>query len=265
MNAADTVDYNKQVVCTKCKAKISQGELESGLYICPVCHKYNSISPRKRIELITDEGTFRELFDAQIFTDPIKFPSYKEKFSASCDKSGENEAVLCGKARIGKYDTCIFVMNSAFMMGSMGTVVGDRIAALFEYAVIHKLPVIGYTVSGGARMQEGVLSLMQMAKVSMAVKKHNDAGLFYLVCATDPTMGGITASFAMLGDVIIAEPGAQIGFAGKRVIEQNTGNKLPDDFQSAEFQLKIGFVDSIVERKNQKEFLTRMLAFHERR
>lgn len=265
-----TTDYSipvkeKKVLCEKCKAEITELSLSSNLYICPICRKNNRIPPRQRIEYLVDAGTFTEKYNAEIFSDPIKFPNYAEKYQASHTKSGENEAVLCGKAKIGKHDTCIFVMDPNFMMGSMGTVVGDRITALFEYATLHKLPVIGYTVSGGARMQEGVLSLMQMAKVSMAVKKHNDAGLFYLVCVTDPTMGGITASFAMLGDVIIAEPEAQIGFAGKRVIEQNTGQKLPEDFQSAEFQLKSGFIDNIIERKDQREYLIKMLSYHERR
>ena len=159
-------------------------------------------------------------------------------------------------------DTCIFIMEPNFMMGSMGTVVGDRITALFEYATKNRLPVIGYTVSGGARMQEGALSLMQMAKVSAAAKRHSDAGLLYVVCTTDPTMGGATASFAMLGDIIISEPGAMIGFAGKRVVEQVTGEVLPDNFQSAEFQLKNGFIDDIVPRQEQRAYLANILAIH---
>lgn len=259
--------YNeeKTVVCEKCKAQISQLSLFDNLYVCPICGEYNRIPPRQRIEYLVDTGSFEEMFNQEIFTDPIDFPGYEEKYKASLTKSGENEAVLCGKAKIGKRNTCIFVMNPNFMMGSMGTVVGDRVTALFEYATLNKLPVIGYTVSGGARMQEGVLSLMQMAKISMAAKRHSEAGLFYMVCATDPTMGGITASFAMLGDVIIAEPKAQIGFAGKRVIEQNTGYKLPHDFQSAEFQMECGFIDDIVERKEQRAYLISMLSYHERR
>lgn len=253
---------NDNAVCGKCKQPVSAAELTDSYYVCPKCGKYNRIPPRARINYLADKDTFVELFGDEINTDPIAFPDYKNKLAAAKQKSGENEAVLCGRATIGGYPACIFVMNSEFMMASMGTVVGDKITALFEYAIKHKLPVIGYTASGGARMQEGVLSLMQMAKVSLAVKRHSDAGLFYLVCLTDPTMGGVTASFATLGDVIIAEPEAQVGFAGKRVIEQNTGAKLPDDFQSAEFQLKSGFVDGIVERKAQRDYLTKMLAFH---
>lgn len=253
---------NDSVVCVKCKRTVSTAGMVNNYYICPVCGGHNRISPRERVRLLTDADTFVELFGSEVHPDPIEFPGYKEKISAAKQKSGENEGVLCGTAEIGGRKTCLFVMNSEFMMASMGTVVGDRLAALFEYAAAHKLPVIGYTASGGARMQEGILSLMQMTKVSLAVKKHSDAGLLYLVCLTDPTMGGVTASFAELGDIIISEPGAQVGFAGKRVIEQNTGTKLSEDFQSAEFQLKCGFLDGIVERKDQREYLTKMLALH---
>ena len=256
-------ESEEPVTCSKCKRQVRECDLVANLYICPICEAYNRIPARTRVAYITDD--FAELFGEDIFTDPLSFPHYAEKMEAARAKSGENEAVLCGRARIGKQECALFVMNPDFMMGSMGTVVGDRVAALFEYAIAQKLPVVGYTVSGGARMQEGMLSLMQMAKVSMAVKKHSDAGLFYLVCLTDPTMGGLTASFASLGDVMISEPRAQIGFAGRRVIEQNTGETLPEDFQSAEFQLQSGFLDAIVPRPEQKDFLRRMLEFHERR
>ncbi|MDE7464274.1 MAG: acetyl-CoA carboxylase carboxyl transferase subunit beta [Clostridiales bacterium] len=257
-----TLGSDKTVACSKCKKQVSEAELVKRYYICPECHSYDRIPPRARIEYLVDKDSFTELFCKDIDADPIEFPGYAEKKSASRKKSGETEAVLCGKARIGGYTTCIFVMNSEFMMASMGTVVGDRIAALFEYAIAHKLPVIGYAASGGARMQEGVLSLMQMAKTSIAAKKHSDAGLLFLVCLTDPTFGGVTASFATLGDVIIAEPNALIGFAGRRVIEQNTGTKLPDSFQSAEFQLEHGVIDGIVERKDQRNYLIDMLSLH---
>lgn len=253
----------RQTVCPKCKQSFPSVRLLASYYICPNCENYLRIPARDRAELLSDSDSFTELFGDEVTADPISFPDYSEKVSSAKSKSGENEAVLCGKTRIGGYATCLFVMNPDFMLGSMGTVVGDRIAALFEYATARRLPVIGYTVSGGARMQEGVLSLMQMAKVSMACKRHSDAGLFYLSCMTDPTMGGLTASFASLGDVIIAEPHAQIGFAGKRVIEQNTGETLPADFQSAEFQFGIGFLDGIVKREEQRGYLSRMLSFHE--
>ncbi len=259
---ASLLASQKTVKCEKCKQEISEKQLAENTFICPLCGKYNRIPARVRIDYLTDENSFSELFTEEVFTDPLSFPDYKEKYNASKAKSGENEGVICGTAAVNGNKTCLFVMDPRFMMGSMGTVVGDKIAALFEYAIARKLPVIGYTVSGGARMQEGILSLMQMAKVSAAVKKHSDAGLLYAICCTDPTMGGITASFAMLGDIIFAEPSAQIGFAGKRVVEQVTGEILPDYFQSAEFQLKNGFLDSIVERENQKEFISTVLSLH---
>lgn len=252
----------KLLSCAKCKRSYSSDRLFASYYVCPNCGNYLRIPARDRAVLLSDTDSFSELFGDEVAADPIAFPDYSEKLSSAKNKSGENEAVLCGKTRIGGFTACLFVMNPDFMLGSMGTVVGDRIAALFEYATARRLPVIGYTVSGGARMQEGVLSLMQMAKVSMACKRHSDAGLFYLSCMTDPTMGGLTASFASLGDVIIAEPHAQIGFAGKRVIEQNTGETLPEDFQSAEFQFGIGFLDGIVKREEQRSYLSRMLSYH---
>ena len=253
------------VACSKCKKQVKQSELVKRYYICPECHSYDRIPPRARIEYLVDKDSFTEMFCADIDADPIAFPGYSEKKASSRKKSGENEGVLCGTARIGGNPTCIFVMNSEFMMASMGTVVGDRIAALFEYAIAHKLPVIGYEASGGARMQEGVLSLMQMAKTSIAAKKHSEAGLLFLICLTDPTYGGVTASFATLGDIIIAEPNANIGFAGKRVIEQNTGTKLPDSFQSAEFQLEHGFIDGIVGRHEQRDYLIAVLSLHNKK
>lgn len=257
-------EIEKTSVCRKCKQSFSKEEMTNNYYICPKCGKYNRIPPRMRVGYLADGGSFTELFGDRIESDPLAFPGYKDKLAAAEKASGENEAVLCGTCRIGGRETCIFIMDAEFMMASMGTVVGDRITALFEYAQKHKLPVIGYAASGGARMQEGVLSLMQMAKVSLAIKRHSDAGLFYLLCVTDPTYGGVTASFAMLGDVIIAEPNALVGFAGRRVIEQNTGEKLPDDFQTAEFLLEKGFVDDIVGRLDQRTYIADMLRIHEK-
>lgn len=265
LTLADYLASTQVVKCEKCKEEIAERELAAGQFVCPLCGKYNRMPARVRIETLTDPGSFSELWENVTGGDPIGFPDYPAKCAASREKSGESEGVLCGTAKIGGHKTCIFVMESRFMMGSMGTVVGDRITALFEYATEQRLPVIGYTVSGGARMQEGMLSLMQMEKTSAAARRHSDAGLFYLVAATDPTTGGVTASFAMLGDVVISEPGAQIGFAGKRVVEQVTGEKLPDNFQSAEFQLENGFLDAIVPREEHRAFLVRMLEFHERR
>mgnify|MGYP002560667042 CR=1 FL=1 len=266
-NHFDLNDYlNSEAVihCEKCKDEISQKKLAKNFFICPFCQKYNRVPARVRIEYITEKDSFKELFDDVPFYNPLQFPDYENKVQVAKEKSGEDEGVICGLGKIGNHDVALFVMESKFMMGSMGTVIGDKITALFEYATQNKMPVIGYSVSGGARMQEGALSLMQMAKVSAAVKKHSDEGLFYLLCASDPTTGGVTASFAMLGDVIISEPESLIGFAGKRVIEQVTGEVLPDTFQSAEFQLEHGFIDDIVERKNHYRYLKKMLDLNER-
>lgn len=250
-------------VCPACKKNFAAEELDAHMWVCPDCGAYLPIPARVRIGLLSDPETFRELFGQEVFTDPLDFPDYREKYTSAKSKSQENEGVICGVTKIEGQETAIFVMNPEFMLGSMGTVVGDRITALFEYAIRNRLPVIGFTVSGGARMQEGMLSLMQMAKVSGAVKRHSDAGLLYIAGLTDPTMGGVTASFAMLGDIIFAEPGARIGFAGRRVVEQVTGEKLPAEFQTAEFQLRNGFLDEIIPRAEQRTHLGRLLAFHE--
>ena len=217
---------------------------------------------RERIDLICDKGSFHEMFTEVESKDPIEFPGYVEKLAAIRAESKENEAVICGTATIGGQECCMFVMESYFMMGSMGTAVGEKITRIFEYATEHRLPVVGFTVSGGARMQEGILSLMQMAKTSGAVKLHSDAGLLYLTVLTNPTTGGVTASFAMEGDILIAEPGATVGFAGKRVIEQTTGKALPKEFQKSEFVRKHGFIDAIVERNDLKAVITNVLKIH---
>ena len=193
---------------------------------------------------------------------PLNFPGYREKIRTVRVASGEEEAVICGTATIGRQRCCLFVMESCFMMGSMGSAVGEKITLLFEYAIKHRLPVIGFTVSGGARMQEGLLSLMQMAKTSAAVKQHSDAGLLYITVLTDPTTGGVTASFAMEADIILAEPGATIGFAGARVIKQTTKKALPDGFQTSETVLEHGFIDSIIPRPGQKKYLAELLKMH---
>ena len=248
------------VKCNKCKEEINKEDLEKNYYICPLCGKLNRMPAKNRLQMLTEK--FDVMFNDQEFTDPIDFPSYKEKYESAREKSGETEGVVCGRGTIGGNDTCIFIMEPNFMMGSMGTVVGDRITALFEYATKNRLPVIGYTVSGGARMQEGIISLMQMAKISAALKKHDEAGLLYITVLTDPTTGGVTASFAMLGDIILAEPGALIGFAGPRVIRQTIGQELPEGFQRAEFLLEHGFVDAIVKRDELKKTLAYLLDIH---
>lgn len=231
--------------------------------ICPGCGQYLRMNSRQRISLVTDRNTFKET-DAHLKSkDLLSFPGYAQKLEKAMQESGELEGVVCGTAKIGGKKTALFVMNAAFMMGSMGTVIGEKITRLFELAAKERLPVVGFTTSGGARMQEGIFSLMQMAKVSGAVKRHSDAGLLYLTVLTDPTTGGVTASFAMEGDIIIAEPGALVGFAGARVIEQTTGQQLPKGFQRAEFLLEHGFVDIIEPRETLKDRLAQLLGVHE--
>jgi len=254
------------VKCPGCKKMLYSQDVRDCLDLCPECGYHFKMTVRRRVELIADAGSFSRLAldreDRKQTVNPIGFPGYEKKLASAQSRSGEDEGVLCGTAKIGGLDTCLFVMNADFMMGSMGTVVGERITGLFEYALKHRLPVVGYTVSGGARMQEGILSLMQMAKVSGAVKRHSDAGLLYVTILTDPTTGGVTASFAMEADVILAEPGALIGFAGPRVIEQTILQKLPEGFQRAELLLEKGFLDDIVARPKQKRYLTRLLGLH---
>lgn len=247
--------------CPNCHKDIPLSRLWANKLVCP-CGYHFRMKARQRINMVTDKDSFEELFCDMKSANPLLFPGYKEKLETVRSASGETEAVVCGSAQIGKQKCCIFVMESYFMMGSMGSVVGEKITSLFEYATLYRMPVIGYTVSGGARMQEGLLSLMQMAKTSAAVKRHSDAGLLYIAVLTDPTTGGVTASFAMEADIILAEPGATVGFAGARVIEQTTKKTLPKGFQTAEFVLEHGFVDSIIGRKEQKKLLTELLKMH---
>ncbi|MBE7043163.1 MAG: acetyl-CoA carboxylase carboxyltransferase subunit beta [Ruminococcaceae bacterium] len=254
---------NPVISCKKCEGSYPESELMKHHMICPDCGQYLRVNSRQRIAMITDKNTFKET-DANLRSkDLLSFPGYQEKLEKAMNDSGELEGVVCGTAKIGGVKTALFVMNSAFMMGSMGTVVGEKITRLFEYATKEKLPVIGFTTSGGARMQEGILSLMQMAKTSGAVKRHSDAGLLYITVLTDPTTGGVTASFAMEGDIIISEPKALVGFAGARVIEQTIGQKLPEGFQRAEFLLEHGFIDMIEPRETLKDCLSRILTMHE--
>ena len=233
--------------------------------VCPECGHHYRLSARERIDMICDSGSFDEMFSSVTSEDFLEFPKYKDKLTSSKEKTGENEAVICGTAKIGGENCCIFVMDSRFIMASMGSAVGERITRTFEYATEHGLPVIGFTASGGARMQEGILSLMQMAKVSGAVKMHSNAGNLYITVLTDPTTGGVTASFAMEADIILAEPGATVGFAGARVIEQTTKKSLPDGFQKSEFVLEHGFIDSIVPRSGQTKCLGELLKMHDGR
>ncbi len=250
------------VACPSCKALLISAELQNRDYVCIKCGYHFKIRARQRIAMVVDKSSFEELDAGLRSGNPIHFPDYLRKLNAAQLESAEAEAVICGLARIGGYPTAIFAMEPFFMMGSMGTVVGEKITRLFETATRQGLPVVGFTVSGGARMQEGILSLMQMAKTSGAVKLHSDAGLLYITVLTDPTTGGVTASFAMEGDIILAEPGALIGFAGPRVIEQTIRQKLPEGFQRAEFLLEKGFVDEVVHRRNLRLCLTRLLMLH---
>lgn len=248
-------------VCPNCHKSIPISRLWANENTC-TCGYHFRMSALQRLAYIADEDSFTEMFSDISTSDPIGFPGYQKKLELTRISSKEDEAVICGTVTIGGQKCCIFIMESYFMMGSMGTAVGERITRTFEYASEHRLPVVGFTVSGGARMQEGLFSLMQMAKTSGAVKRHSDLGLFYLTVLTDPTTGGVTASFAMEGDIILAEPEATVGFAGARVIEQTTRKTLPKGFQKSEFLLEHGFVDAIVPRNKQKEVIADLLRIH---
>lgn len=248
--------------CKKCGTETDYQTLKQGLMICPHCGAYMRMTAFERIELITDRKTFKECDRGLKGRNRLSFPGYDEKLAAAEKTSGMSEAVVCGTAKIDGIKCAVFVMDSNFMMGSMGYAVGEKITRLFEKALKEKLPVVGFTTSGGARMQEGIISLMQMAKVSGAVKRHSENGGLYIAVLTDPTTGGITASFAMQGDIIIAEPKALIGFAGARVIRQTIGQELPKGFQSAEFLLEHGFVDIIEERQRLKYTISKLLEIH---
>ena len=229
--------------CNKCGAAIIAEDVKNGYYICPKCHGYFRVHAYRRIEMIADEGTFEEWDKEMDFANPLDFKGYEEKIESLKERTHLNEAIVTGRVEIGGHPAVVGVCDGRFMMASMGRIVGEKIARAVERATEEKLPVILFTCSGGARMQEGIVSLMQMAKTSAALKKHSDAGLLYVTVLTDPTTGGVTASFAMLGDIILAEPKALIGFAGPRVIEQTIGQKLPKGFQRSEFLLDHGFVD----------------------
>lgn len=249
--------------CNKCGGAIIAEDVKKDHYICPKCGGYFRVHARRRIEMVTDEGSFEE-WDADLQGgNPLEYKGYEEKLEKLQEKTGLSEAVITGKAKIDGRETAIGVCDGRFLMASMGEAVGEKIARAVERATEERLPVILFACSGGARMQEGIVSLMQMAKTSAALKHHSDAGLLYISILTDPTTGGVTASFAMLGDVILAEPKALIGFAGPRVIEQTIGQKLPEGFQRAEFLLEHGFLDAIVERPQMKAVLSKILALHE--
>lgn len=253
------IPIGKWVKCSKCKEILYKEDVRANLSVCPNCNNYFRLSSRRRMEQIVDEDTFEE-FDLEIESkDPLNMPEYIEKIEGLRNKTKLKEAVKCGIGNINGNKTVICVMDSNFFMGSMGYVVGEYITYSAERAIKERLPLVIFCVSGGARMQEGTVSLMQMAKTSAAIKKLHDAGILYISVLTDPTYGGVTASFASLADVILSEPGAMIGFAGKRVIEQTINENLPDTFQTSQFLFEHGFIDKIVERKDLKDTISKII------
>lgn len=256
------VPENMLFKCPRCLNVIMTEELEKNLKVCPECGYHSRLSAPERIKLIADKNSFIE-FDANMLSaNPIDFPEYEAKQQKLRESTGLKDAVITGECTIRGERCVLGVMDSRYMMASMGSVVGEKITRAFEYATENKLPIILFTASGGARMQEGIVSLMQMAKTSGAAALHNEAGLLYITVLTDPTTGGVTASFASLGDIIIAEPKVLIGFAGRRVIEGTIKQRLPDDFQSAEFMFEHGFADMIVERKAMRRTISHILKLH---
>lgn len=248
--------------CPRCGNVSFMEEFENNKKVCPSCNYHSRLTSNERLAMIADTDTFVEFDSEMISQNPIDFPGYDEKQKKLRQSTCLNDAVITGECLINGFKSVIGIMDSRFMMASMGSVVGEKITRAFEYATKNKLPIILFSASGGARMQEGIVSLMQMAKTSGAVAKHNEAGGLYICVMTDPTTGGVTASFASLGDIIIAEPKVLIGFAGRRVIEGTIKQRLPDDFQSAEFMLQNGFIDMIVERKRMKRTLSHLLKLH---
>ena len=252
----------KWVKCDNCKEILYREDVHNNLSVCPNCGKHFRLSARRRIKQIADEDTFEEIGKDILTKDPLNFEGYLKKVEALKEKTKIEEAVKCGTCKINGEEVVLAVMDGNFLMGSMGSAVGERITLAIETSIQKRLPLIIFCVSGGARMQEGIVSLMQMAKTSAALAKHNEAGLLYISVLTDPTTGGVTASFASLGDIILAEPNALIGFAGPRVIEQTMKQKLPEGFQKSEFLLEHGFIDKIVERKDMKDVLTQIIRLH---
>lgn len=258
----NSVDDKFWIYCETCKSQVFRKDIEENLNICPKCNKHYDFSARKRIKLLLDENSFEE-FDYDLeFKNILNFPDYETKISKYKNATNEKEAVITGKGLIHGVEVVLCVMNPKFMMGSMGAIVGEKITQSIEYAIDNKLPVLICCASGGARMQEGMISLMQMAKTSQALSKLSDAGLLYISILTNPTTGGVTASFATLGDIIIAEPNALIAFAGPRVIKQTIKQDLPKGFQTSEFLLEHGFVDLIVNRDEMKDTLFNLLSLH---
>ena len=253
------IPVGKWVKCEKCKEILYKETVRENYNICPNCGHYFRMHIDRRLELIIDKGTYKR-FDLNIeTTNPLEFDDYPKRLKNLREKTGLEEAVACGTGKINGENIVICIMDSGFLMGSMGAVVGEKITYAIEQAIKLEIPIIIFCTSGGARMQEGIISLMQMAKTTEALTKLDEAGLLYISVLTDPTYGGVTASFASLGDIVLAEPNAMIGFAGQRVIEQTIKEKLPEGFQTAEFLLEHGFVDKIVERHELKETLYKLI------
>ena len=261
----DDTNSEQVYTCSDCGVEVPLGEVKKNLYVCPKCGKHTKISARRRMAGLADPGTFRRIKTDIQFMNPLDYPDYEEKITGLKNKTGLDEGVLSGVCEIEGYKTVVAVMASEFLMGSMGMAVGEIITKTFEVAEKMELPVIIFTASGGARMQEGILSLMQMAKTSAAVQKFSASGGLYVSVLTHPTTGGVSASFATLADITIAEPGELIGFAGPRVIEQTIGQKLPAGFQRAEYLEEHGFVDGIVSRLEMRDKLAQILKLHEKR
>ncbi len=256
------IPVGKWIKCEKCKEILYKEDIRKNLSICPVCGNYFRMHIDRRIKLIVDEGTYKN-FDINIKdSNPLELEDYPKKLKIIREKTKLKEAVACGIGKIKGEEVVLCIMDSGFLMGSMGTVVGEKVTYAVEMAIQKKIPLVIFSVSGGARMQEGIISLMQMAKTTAALTKLDEAKLLYISVLTDPTYGGVTASFASLGDIILAEPHAMIGFAGQRVIKQTIGKELPEGFQTAEFLLEHGFIDKIVERKDLKNTIYDLIQFH---
>jgi len=256
------LEKNTEHVCSRCSGRTGLEQWQRNLKVCPACGYHDRFGARERLEALLDKGTFKETGTTILSGDPLEFPDYPDKLAQAKSRSGEAESVITGSGNIAGIPVCVFAMEPDFMMGSLGSAAGERIAQIIELAGTQQVPVIGFCASGGARMQEGILSLMQMAKTAAALGKLSEQGIPYFAVLTDPTTGGVTASYAMLGDVILAEPGALIGFAGQRVIEQTIRQSLPEGFQRAEFLLEKGFVDRIVPRNDMKATLILLLRGH---
>lgn len=257
-------EMQKDITCPSCKNEYNRILLKSKMYVCPNCNYHLPISAKRRVTWLADYGTFQEQKAGMYSGNPLGFPEYDEKLKQGKEKTGNNDAIITGVGKINGQKAEIIVLDSKFMMGSMGTVVGEKFTLAVEYAMNNNLPVVAVSASGGARMQEGMFSLMQMAKTSAVIEKFSERGGLYISVLTHPTMGGVSASFAMLGDIILAEPKALIGFAGPRVIEQTIKEQLPKGFQRSEFQEEHGFVDKIVNREDLKDVIGTLLYLHKK-